>query len=457
MIPLPNPFDPLGSVASRIVVDAWTASMLAMWNSGLWTLQMILGWAEALLTPDLSETGAAGELYRATFWIAAALLSLLGLVQIGIAAAKRDGRELARAGIGLVQFALVWVAWIGYTVLIVAAAGGLTRSLMPTLLGVSTWREWQGWKPLDVKDVTDAAVATVLGVLGVLIWAAAIMHVVMMLTRAAALVVIVATTPISAAGLVMGGTKVWFWKSLRWFHAAAFAPVVTVMVIGIGMKLATGVAAGQASGVLASAATAIPAIVLICIASIAPLSLFRLLAFMDPGTASGAAARAGLSSVGGVQGLLRGGSGGGGSAGSGAASTADAAGASAGEAGAETAAAGRLAGVLGPAGAIAATAVGVLAKVATTATTVMADTTSQMGVGHQAYYPDQNLERRSRQAPTAVIAGQQNQSPPPDAEGGPVCAPDAPDGPDEVGPAPMDTAPPPDDRVGADATAGSGT
>ena len=87
MIPLPNPFDPLGSVASRIVVDAWTASMLAMWNSGLWTLQMILGWADALLTPDLSETGAAGELYRVTFWIAAALLSLLGLVQLGIAAA----------------------------------------------------------------------------------------------------------------------------------------------------------------------------------------------------------------------------------------------------------------------------------------------------------------------------------------------------------------------------------
>ncbi len=456
MIPLPNPFDPLGSVASRIVVDAWTASMLAMWNSGLWTLQVILGWAEALLTPDLSETGAAGELYRVTFWIAASLLSLLGLVQIGIAAAKRDGRELARAGIGLVQFALVWVAWIGYTVLIVAAAGGLTRSLMPTLLGVSSWREWQGWKPLDAKDVTDAAVATVLGVLGVLIWVAAIMQVVMMLARSVALVVIVATTPIAAAGLVTGGTKVWFWKSLRWFHAAAFAPVVIVMVTGIGMKLASGVAAGQASGLLASVATAIPAIVLIGIASVAPMALFRLLAFMDPGTASGAAARAGLSSVGGVQGLLRGGSGAG-SAGSGAASTADAAGASAGEAGAETAAAGRLAGVLGPAGAIAATAVGVLAKVATTATTVMADTTSQMGVGHQAYYPDQNLGRRSGQAPTAVIAGQQNQSPPPDSEGGPVSAPDAPGGSDESGPAPIDAAPPPADRVGADATAGTET
>ena len=118
--------------------------------------------------------------------------------------------------------------------------------------------------------------------------------------------VIVATTPISAAGLATETTRVWFWKSLRWFHAAAFAPVVTVMVTGIGMKYATGVAAGQATGALASIATAIPAVVLICIASVAPLALFKLLAFVDPGTASGAAMRAGLVASGGLQGLLRG-------------------------------------------------------------------------------------------------------------------------------------------------------
>ena len=453
MIPLPNPFDPLGSTAARIVADAWTAAMLATWNSGLWTLQLILGWVDALLTPDLSETGPASELYRITFWIAAALLFLLGLVQVGITAAKRDGRELARAGIGVVQFALVWVAWVGYTVLIIAAASGLTRSLMPALLGVSSWRQWQGWEPIDSKDVTDAAVATVLGVLGILIWVAAIMHVVMMLARAAALVVIVATTPISAAGLVTGGTRMWFWKSMRWFHAAAFAPVVMVMVTGIGMKLATGVTAGQASGALASVATAIPAIVLIGIAAIAPMALFRLLAFMDPGTASGAAARAGLSSVGGVQGLLRGG----GSTGSGAASKADAAGVSAGEAGAETAAAGRLAGVLGPAGAIAAVAVGVLAKAATTATSVMADATSQMGVGHQAYYPDQNVGRRSGQPPTAAITQRQTPDPSTDSDttSGPATGSDATGGSDESGPVPMDATPPSGDPVGTDATAPS--
>ena len=103
MIPLPNPFDAMGSAAGRIVVEGWTAAMLAVWNSGLWVLRVVLGWVDALLTPDLSENGPGRDLYRVTFWLALALLLILGLVQLGIAAAKRDGRELARAAIGLVQ------------------------------------------------------------------------------------------------------------------------------------------------------------------------------------------------------------------------------------------------------------------------------------------------------------------------------------------------------------------
>jgi hypothetical protein len=393
MIPLPNPFETMGSIAGRIVVEGWTAAMLAVWNSGLWVLRLILGWVDSLLTPDLSEHGPAGELYRVTFWLAAALLLILGLVQLAIAAAKRDGRELARALIGLVQFALVWAAWIGYTVLIVAASSGLSRSLMESLLNVTSWRDWQPWTPIEAKDITDAATATILGVLGILVWIAAIAHVVMMLTRAAALMVIVATTPISAAGLATETTRAWFWKSLRWFHAAALAPPVTIMVTGIGMQFATGVATGQSAGALASIATAIPAVILICIASFAPLALFKLLAFVDPGTASGAAMRAGLAASGGLQGLLRGNP----AASSDAtAAQADDSGRSAGEATAEAATSSRAASgvasglsVLGPVGAFAAAGIGAMTKVGTTAAAVMADTTNQAGVGNNSYYPDQ--------------------------------------------------------------------
>lgn len=397
MIPLPNPFEAMGSIAAKIVVEGWTAAMLAVWNSGLWVLRLILGWVDALLTPDLAENGPAAELYRVTFWLAAALLLILSLVQLGIAAAKRDGRELARALIGVVQFAIIWAAWIGYTVLIVAAASGLSHSLMESLLHVSRWRDWQPWAPFEAKDITDAATATVLGVLGILVWISAIAHAVLMLTRAAALLVIVATTPIAAAGLATETTRVWFWKSLRWFHAAALAPPVTIMVTGIGMQFATGVAAGQASGALASIGTAIPAVILICIAAIAPLALFKLLAFVDPGTASGAAMRAGYAATGGLQGLLRGNPTGSAADGDdGTAAQADGAGVSAGELSAETATSTRAAGgvaaalqMFGPAGQVAAAGIGAITTVGSTGAAVLADVTNQAGIGHNSYYPDQ--------------------------------------------------------------------
>ena len=49
-----------------------------------------------------------------------------------------------------------------------------------------------------------------------------------MLTRAAALVVLTATAPIARPVWSPRSGRAWFWKSLRWFHAAAFTPVLMV-------------------------------------------------------------------------------------------------------------------------------------------------------------------------------------------------------------------------------------
>jgi hypothetical protein len=381
----------MGSVAAKIVVDGWTAAMLAIWNGGLWVLRLVLSWVDSLLSPDLSENGPAADLYRVTFWLAGVVLLVMTIVQIGIAAGRRDGKSLARVLIGVGQFAIVWGGWIAYTVAVTAACSGLTRALMESLMNVTSWGAWQPWTPIDGKDITDAATATVLGVMGVLVWIAAIAHVVVMLTRAAALMVIVATTPIAAAGLPNDTTRSWFWKSFRWFHAAALTPVVVVLVTGIGMKFAEGVANGQSSGPLQAIATAVPAVVLICIAAFSPLALFKLLAFVDPGTASGAAMRAGMASVGGIQGLLRGNP----AAGETSATQSDESGRSAGEADTEGATSARIANAgasaasfLGPIGALAASGIGVMAKVGTVSAAVGADVTNQAGVGHNSYYPD---------------------------------------------------------------------
>ncbi len=300
-----NPFAALAGAAAKIVTDAWTAAMLGLWNAGLWLLRLALTFLDFLLTPDLTEDGPGAWLYRVMFWIAGALLLIMAMVQLGVAVMKRDGKSLARVAIGFGQFMVVWGGWIAYGVTIVTAAGGLTRALMEGLLNVTSWTAWQPWQPFTPSDVTDATAATVLGLMGLLLWIAAIGHFLVMLVRAAALMVLLATTPIAAAGLVSDAGRGWFWKSLRWFHAAALSPVVMVLVLGVGVQFTTGVANGL-TGVQGAIGTAVPGVILICVATVSPLALFKLLSFVDPATTSGASLRAGMAAVGGLQGLLGG-------------------------------------------------------------------------------------------------------------------------------------------------------
>ncbi|WP_169834733.1 type IV secretion system protein [Nocardioides dokdonensis] len=103
---------------------------------------------------------------------------------------------------------------------------------------MQTWPDWDPLGGLGVDDITEAGVATALAFLGIFLWLAAIGHVLVYLARAASLLVLVATGPLAAAGLVSDFTRSWFWKSLRWFHAAAFTPVLMVMVLGIGVQFA---------------------------------------------------------------------------------------------------------------------------------------------------------------------------------------------------------------------------
>ncbi|HEY3368098.1 MAG TPA: type IV secretion system protein, partial [Symbiobacteriaceae bacterium] len=272
------------------------------------------------------------------------------------------------------------------------AVGGLTRGVMASLMNVTSWNAWEPWKSFDPKSITDAGMATVLGLMGLLIWIAAIGHLLVILARDAALMVLVATGPIAAAGLVNEGTRAWFWKAFRWFHAAVATPLLVVMVTGVGMKFAEGVVAGKAGSMEASIGTALPAIVLICISVVSPVALFKLLAFVDPGTASGASMRAGMQAMGGVQGLMRGNA----SAGVADDNAWQSRGAqSAGEASADAATTTRVTSAvqqgssfLGPIGAGLAAGLGVVTRVGSIGTSLVTDLTNQEGVGHNTYQPD---------------------------------------------------------------------
>ncbi len=412
-----NPFAALGNAAASVVVDGWTAAMLGIWNAGLWMLKLALTIEDAFLVPDLSANGPMRELYGATFWIAGAMVLLLFLVQLGIAAVRRDGQSVGRVLLGVGQFGAVWVMWIVFAIAILAAAGGLTRALTQSLLGVDSISAWEPWTGFSTADLTDGTVATVLGVLGIFVVFAAVAHLLVMLARGAALMVLAATNPVSAAGLVWDGGRSWFWKTLRWFLAAAFTPVLMLLVLGLGVKATSGVALSMADSLQTAIGTAVPGVVLIFVGSFAPLALFKLLAFVDPGTSSGSAMRAGLAAQGGWQGLLNGRVDG--DTASDAASSSEPSGQSAGEGATEAAtndrftrSAGGLLGALGGGGQMLAQGWGMAQGLGSQAAAVGADLTNQMGVGHNTYIPDFSGSRsrpsqrgRSRDDDTPDING----------------------------------------------------
>jgi type IV secretion system protein TrbL len=419
-----NPFQKLGDIVARAAADAWTASMLALWNAGLFVLRIVLAFCELFLVPDLGADGPGKDVYAYALWGALALVVIMALVQLGVAAFRREGRGVARALIGSGQFVIVCALWFGYCVSIVAACGAITRALMKALLGVDTWPAWDPLGGLDTQHIADGTVATVLGLLGLVLWLAAVAHLLIYLARAASLLVLVATGPLAAAGLVADAGRAWFWKSLRWFHAAAFTPVLMVLVLGIGVQMANGVAAHLADSTQRAIGTALPAVMLISISALAPLALFKLLAFVDPGTPSGASFRQGLAIQGGLQGLL-----GGSGAGSSAASTADAHGRSVGEQGAESSTGDRfgtstqgLLGELGQAGQALATGLGLVQSAGAKGASLMSDESNQAGVGHHTYGPDFTNARSSTGnsgGPTASSRnGEQPPMPPPDHNDG---------------------------------------
>lgn len=412
-----NPFTALGNAAASVVVDGWTAAMLGIWNAGLWLLKLALTIEDAFLVPDLSASGPMRDLYGATFWIAGAMVLLLFLVQLGIAGVRRDGQSVGRVLLGVGQFGAVWVMWIVFAVAILAAAGGLTRALTRSLLGVDSLSAWQPWTGFSTADLTDGTVATVLGVLGIFVVFAAVAHLLVMLARAAALMVLAATNPVSAAGLVWDGGRSWFWKTFRWFLAAAFTPVLMVLMLGLGVKATSGVALSMTDSLQTAIGTAVPGVVLIFVGSFAPLALFKLLAFVDPGTSSGSAMRAGLAAQGGWQGLLNGRADGAGA--SDAASSSDASGQSGGEGATEAAtnerftrSASGLLGALGAGGQTLAQGWGMAQSLGSQGAALGADLTNQMGVGHNTYIPDFSGSRsrpgqrgRSRDDDTPDING----------------------------------------------------
>jgi type IV secretion system protein TrbL len=300
-----NPFCVIGEAAGAVVADVWVSAMLSLWEAGLWLLGLAFSVIDALATPDLSADGPLAAVYPVTFGIGATVAALMAMVQLSIAAVRRDGQTLGRLLIGLLQFGLVWAGYIGVAALLVTGVSGLTTALLRSLLDIDTMAAFDPSISVS-RDLVDGTVATVLGVSSIfLLVPASVGYLLLMLVREAALIVLAATSAISAGGLLAQTSSTWFWRSLRWFLAALLVAPVAVLVLGVGVTITEGILTGaEETSTEAAIGMAVVGCLLILLGAICPLALFRLLAFVDPGTSSGAALRSSLAASGGVMGAL---------------------------------------------------------------------------------------------------------------------------------------------------------
>ena len=375
---VPNPLSWLGDQAGTVVADVWKAAMTGLWSASLWLLQLAFRTIDAFTTPDLSAGGPIGPALPMIGWLAASTVGIMFLVQLALVVVRRDGKSLGQLLLGTVQFGAVWVSYLAVAGTLVVAAGGLAHGILQSMLHVG------GFSMLDVSQswprrISDVTAATVLGISGLLlVIPAAFLYLIVMVVREVAIILLVATAPISAAGLVSEVSKVWFWKTLRWFLSALLIAPVAALIIGLGVQIAHGVIDGHGDQTAAAVGMAVVSALIILIGALCPLVLFKLLAFVEPGTASGAALRQSWDDAGGMSGLL---SSRGGPGGAAAASSSGPDGRSHGEITAESAGLGRMAQAIGPVGQVLGAAMRVSGKSADLATDVL----GAAGIGHPSY------------------------------------------------------------------------
>lgn len=370
-----NPLDWLGGAAIGAAADGWKAVMIGLWSAGVWLLQLSFKIIDAFTTPDVSAHGPLAKVLPTTLWLGVFVVTLMMGLQLAVALIRRDGQSLGRILIGIVQFGLVWLGYLTLAGALIIAAGGLTKGILSSMLNIDSWSAFSASNSWP-RSVNDATAASVLGLSSLfLLIPASFAYLLIMLVREAALIILLATAPITAAGLVNDTSKVWFWKSLRWFVASLLIAPATALILGVGVSLSNGVVSGAGTSTVAATGTAVVGCALVAIGAVCPMVMFKLLAFIEPGTGSGAALRQSMSDAGGMSGVLGGKSTGAG--GTSAATQDDGSGRSAGEAAAETQTSSRMAGLLGPIG----SGIGVAMSAATRAADLASDVLGSAGIG----------------------------------------------------------------------------
>jgi hypothetical protein len=301
---LPNPIDVIGKTvggaASSVAGDVLDTVGEKVWNFSTSLLAAAFSLVDRFTAPNVDpRSGALAGILPVTLWVGAAALLLLAFVQLGKVLVA-GGRGFGTLVIGLAQYSLISTGGLTLLSTLVAASDGLAIGLLSSGSHVDSFTAladqysvWQHAAPTagGVAMGLIALICIIPAAFGLLIEA---------LIRHAAILVLAATIPILAAGLVLESTTRWFWTGLRWMVALLLLTPAIALVSVIGLQAAAGADKGLAQP--DSAGNALVSVVvggvLLLVATLCPLVLFKLLAFLDPNTVSGGAVRGFLSSGG---------------------------------------------------------------------------------------------------------------------------------------------------------------
>lgn len=298
----------LGGAVGDLAQSAFSDAMQMVWDGSIWLLKGAFELADNISQVDLSTVTGRTEdsgglpgpgeaasvdvsaLWSSMIWLAAMIALGLFFYQL-ISVALRGGRGMFRAVTGPVQFGIALAITTGAVAILLTAADGLTQLFLSSLSEQSNFAsalenpivaDRFGENP-DLGEVEEGVRSMVLGLAAAFgVVPAAVGFALQMIFRAAAIMVLIATVPVAAACLAADVTASMFWRTVRWIVAAVLMKPALALVLVIGVNVMA-----RASGVAGLlAGTAVLLVSLFC-----PMVLYRLLAFVDPGTGAGMTVR----------------------------------------------------------------------------------------------------------------------------------------------------------------------
>lgn len=269
----------------------------ALWQGTLILLRAALSLVGKLgrVDPTPGAGVISGSLWSSMLGLAAIVAALLFFVQLTMAILA-PRRNMLQTITGPLQYAIATALSSAVVLALLGAADGLTEGILATA-GFDGGDFAGQIAGLGLADDVDGVKGMVLGVMGVVgILPLSIGYGITLLFRSAAIIVVFATLPILSAGLVSLATKHWFHRGARWMLALIFLKPTFALCFAIGSGVVKtagqgpepgtpgGTAAAAAGGPQTGVVTLLLGLGIMFIALFAPFALFRLFAFVEPGT-----------------------------------------------------------------------------------------------------------------------------------------------------------------------------